>query len=113
MWLLELSATPETSPRYMLVGSRSGLGTESKAMTGTACCASAGDPVNNISPISQCRMISSPKVFVVLKCFVRMLVYRTSRRPVSRAHSTSDLQSPSAWHCVGNVSRKQKEHKSA
>ena len=42
-WPLELTATPDTSPKYMLCGSRSGLGTESKAMVGTACCASAGE----------------------------------------------------------------------
>jgi hypothetical protein len=57
---LELSETPDTSPKYMLGGSRSGLGTESKAIEGTACCAKADGPTNSNSPIHQCFMLSSP-----------------------------------------------------
>ncbi len=38
MWPLELTAMPLTSPRYMLSGSLSGSGTESKLMTGGVCC---------------------------------------------------------------------------
>src|ERR1700749_2275059 len=38
MWPLELTAMPLTSPRYMLSGSFSGSGTESKLMAGGVCC---------------------------------------------------------------------------
>jgi len=63
MWPLELTDTPDTSPRYMLAGSRSGLGTDSKAMLGTACCADAAEPLNNSNPISQCFMVASQDAF--------------------------------------------------
>src|SRR6478609_5248612 len=62
IWPLELSETPDTSPKYMLGGSRSGLGTESKAIDGTACWAKAGGASNSNNPASQCRMLSSPNV---------------------------------------------------
>jgi hypothetical protein len=47
----------------MLCGSRSGLGTESKAMLGTVCCASAGDAASSNRPISARFMKSSQDVF--------------------------------------------------
>ena len=59
-WPLELTETPDTSPKYMLGGSFSGLGTESKVMLGTACCANADGAINSISPISQCLMVILP-----------------------------------------------------
>jgi hypothetical protein len=42
------------------------LGTESKAIEGTACCAKADGAINNDSPISQCFMLFSPKAFLLL-----------------------------------------------
>src|SRR5216684_5723759 len=64
----------------MLAGSRSGLGTESKAIEGTACCARADGPINSNSPIHQCFMLS-PQSARLLLCLQAMLVYRRSRRP--------------------------------
>src|ERR1700694_4905896 len=84
MWPLELSETPDTSPKYMLDGSRSGLGTESNAIEGTACCAKADGPINSNSPIHQCFMLS-PQSARLLLSLEWMLVYRCSRRP-SPAH---------------------------
>src|SRR5258708_7892700 len=79
MWPLELSETPDTSPKYILAGSRSGLGTESKAIEGTACCARAGGPINNNSPIHQCFMI--PPIARFKFVVAAMLVHRASPRP--------------------------------
>ena len=73
-WPLELTETPETSPRYMLGGSFRGLGTESKAMTGTFCCASAEGANRNNNPTSQCFMLSPPCVFCFLS-LQEVLVY--------------------------------------
>src|ERR1700682_718611 len=68
----------------MLDGSRSGLGTESNAIEGTACCAKADGPINSNSPIHQCFMLS-PQSARLLLSLEWMLVYRCSRRP-SPAH---------------------------
>src|ERR1700760_4952363 len=53
---LELTATPDTSPKYMLCGRCTGLGTESNAMVGTDCCASAGGAASSNNP-SRARFI--------------------------------------------------------
>src|SRR5665213_370809 len=65
-WPLELTETPDASPKYMLAGSFKGLGTESNGIVGTACCAKAccvkaGDPASNRSPTSQCFILFSPE----------------------------------------------------
>src|SRR3954451_13304639 len=83
IWLLEFRETPDTSPKYMLDGSRSGSGTESKAIDGTACCASAGGGSNSNNPTSQCRMTASPD----LLCLQCMLADGRSLRPWLHAHS--------------------------
>src|SRR5579871_5808497 len=49
---LELTETPDTSPKYIFGGSFSGLGVDSKLMTGT-CCANAGAPNKNGKTNSQ------------------------------------------------------------
>src|SRR5205807_2637958 len=59
IWPLELTETPETSPKYMLCGRRSGLGAESKGMLGTDCCAKVGDAINSNNAVSQRFIISS------------------------------------------------------
>jgi hypothetical protein len=66
---LELTDTPDASPKYMFAGSFNGLGTESKAIVGTGCCANAGGAINSISPVSQFRMSFSRAL-----PFSRMLV---------------------------------------
>lgn len=50
---------PETSPKYTSRGSFSGLGTESKGMTGTFSCASAGPAMRRANPTRRPRMFSS------------------------------------------------------
>ena len=72
MWPFELTATPDASPKYMSGGSFSGLGTESKVMLGTACCAKADGAINSISPVSQCLISSSRDLLLLL--LARMLV---------------------------------------
>jgi hypothetical protein len=65
----------------MLGGSRSGFGTESNWIEGTACCAKADGAINRNNPISQCLIISSRSVRLFFLTSKRMLVYRYSRRP--------------------------------
>src|SRR5260370_16933078 len=57
----------------MFGGSFSGLGTESKAIVGTAYCANADGAINSISPASQCLISSSPDICCSCRC-PRMLV---------------------------------------
>src|ERR1700748_3889658 len=66
---LELTATPETSPKYMLVGSFSGLGTDSKLIVGTACCANACDPTNNGKTKSQ-RLMNASRMFSLARTLI-------------------------------------------
>src|SRR5215470_511646 len=93
---LELSATPDASPRYMLCGRRTGLGTESKAMVGTGCCASAGGAASSRRP-SSARFIKFLPKGLLLLLAARMLVmggvgvHCGTRAAVRRsAHGASD-----------------------
>src|SRR5450631_1503207 len=116
MWPLELTETPETSPRYILAGKRSGLGTESKAMEGTACCARAGGPINSINPISQCFIYSSREL-------VRFFVdadasHRGRRRPspartfpvITAARPVHDAPQAIICYCIPGNGPRERMH---
>src|ERR1700761_3041070 len=79
---LELTATPDTSPRYMLVGIFNRLGTESKAITGTFCCASAGEAASSDNPINQCFIVFF-QAFVLLFDVDALPVRGEAARPSS------------------------------
>src|SRR5580692_10456483 len=66
MWPLELSATPEASPRFMSGGSLSRLGTESNGISGGCCCANA-DGLNSMSAPTSHFFMGSSLVFC-LRC---------------------------------------------
>src|SRR5579871_1741711 len=82
----ELTATPDTSPKYMLVGSFSGLDTDSKLIVGTACCARACDPINSGKTNSQRFMNSSQELFSRFS-LRRRLFHGGFRRPHQRVVS--------------------------
>src|SRR2546429_5133154 len=58
----ELTAMPDTSPRFMSAGSFKKFGTESKGISGTACCAFDVTPSSTMRAMSRCFTRISSKV---------------------------------------------------
>src|SRR5271169_1005582 len=96
MWPLELTATPEASPRFMSGGSFSRFGTESKGISGGCCCANADGLSSMSAPTSQVFMRTSlvfclqrlaPSIQrgeVVRQSGRRLDLKRTQNRPAHR-----------------------------
>src|SRR6516225_8031816 len=90
----------------MLEGSRSGLGTESKAMTGADCCAKAGDTPSNNSAISQ-RLMTSSQDFHSFVADSDNANPRSFAASISRGGFSRHIRNRhSAWHMrTGNLLR--------
>src|SRR5436190_16813898 len=91
---LELTETPDASPKYRFGGSCNGLGTDSNAILGTGCCANADGAISNRTPASQCRIVILPSVIFLLAW---MLV---DGRSVCTCRPRHDGYSSRAWPCV-------------
>jgi len=52
-WPFELTATPDTSPKLAPAGSLKKSGTESKASSGTLCCARATGIANSMASVKR------------------------------------------------------------
>src|SRR5262245_25367166 len=59
MWPLELTATPDTSPKFIPAGSLKKSATESNGISGTVCCASDGVATSMTSNINRAFMVTS------------------------------------------------------
>src|SRR5262245_45486754 len=59
MWPLELTATPDTSPKFIPAGSLKKSATESNGISGTVCCASDDVATSMTSNINRAFMVTS------------------------------------------------------
>src|SRR5580692_3131158 len=83
----------------MLYGSRSGSGTESKAIDGTACWAKADGAINNNSPASQYLMISSRIHSLSFCClFVLLALCHGCQSTATPGVARHNRSSSSVWH---------------
>src|SRR5580692_11844973 len=101
MWPLEFTATPGTSPKFMPGGSFGKSGTESKAISGTLCCAKAGAAIAAMETKNASRYFFIETSLFVLRtfyrvrlsctCLARPILHRIVAVPVSASGSASLL----------------------
>src|ERR1700722_8854707 len=98
MWPLEFTATPGTSPKFMPGGSFGKSGTESKAISGTLCCAKAGAAMkaNNASrylfiETSLFVLRTFYRVRLSCTCLARPILHRIAAVSLSASGSASLL----------------------
>src|SRR5579863_6938393 len=102
MWPLELSATPEASPRFMSGGSLSRLGTESNGISGGCCCANA-DGLNSMRAPTSHIFMGSSLVFC-LRC---PTLEHFSQKWNSVGARKCDRAGDAEWRAAGASSRRE------